>query len=123
MAMSKAHSTITSFGCAFSGIKTAIKNEPNVRIHLMIAVSAIILAILLKFRPVEWIILLFTIAFVLILELINTSLEVLVDIVSPEVNEKAKIAKDISAAAVFVSAFLSVIIGVFLFGPKILSLF
>jgi undecaprenol kinase/diacylglycerol kinase (ATP) len=108
-----------SFGYAFSGIRTALKKEPNIRIHLVLALLAIILAYFLKFSPVEWIILAFTISFVLILELINTTLETLVNIVSPEVREEARVAKDVSAAAVLISAILSVVVGAFLYLPKI----
>jgi undecaprenol kinase/diacylglycerol kinase (ATP) len=117
--MSQTHPTLTSFGYAFSGLKTALKNEPNIRIHLLISLLAIILAFFLGFSPVEWIILAFTISFVLILELINTSLEALVNIVSPEIKEEARIAKDISAAAVFIGALLSLVVGAFLFLPKV----
>lgn len=118
--MSKTHSTIKSFGYAFHGIKTAVKNEPNIRIHLTIGSLAILLGFILRLTSTEWIILFFTIAFVLILELVNTSLEALVDIVSPELQPKAKVAKDVVAAAVLVSAILSLIIGGYLFLPKIL---
>lgn len=108
-----------SFGYAFSGIKTALKREPNIRIHLVLALLAIILAFFLKFNPVEWIILAFTISFVLILELVNTTLEALVNIVSPEVKEEARVAKDVSAAAVLISAILALFVGAFLYLPKI----
>jgi undecaprenol kinase/diacylglycerol kinase (ATP) len=120
--MSKNHSSLESFSLAISGLRVAIKNEPNLRIHLTIAFLAVILAAFLKFNSNEWIILFFTIAFVLILELINTSLEALVDLVSPEIRYKAKIAKDVSAAAVLISAILSIIIGVILFLPKIFNI-
>lgn len=117
--MSKTHPTLMSFDYAFSGLRTALKKEPNIRIHLIIALLAIILAFFLNFNSVEWIILAFTIAFVLILELINTTLESLINMVSPEIKEEARIAKDVSAAAVLISAILSVIVGAFLFLPKI----
>ena len=117
--MSKTHPTLMSFGYAFSGLKTALKDEPNIRIRLLLALLAIILAFFLNFSPTEWIILAFTIAFVLILELINTTLEALVNLVSPEMKEEAKVAKDVSAAAVLISALLSVVVGAFLFLPKI----
>lgn len=118
--MSKYHSTIRSFGYAFTGLKTAIKNEPNFRIHLVIAAAALIFGLILRLNPSEWVVLFFTISFVLILELVNTSLEALVNIVSPEIQPQAKVAKDVCAAAVLVSATLSVIIGFFLFLPKII---
>ncbi|MFZ5932862.1 MAG: diacylglycerol kinase [Patescibacteria group bacterium] len=117
--MSKERPFLSSFVYAFSGLKTALKNEPNIRIHLALALIAALLAFWLKFSPIEWIILALTIFLVLILELINTSLESLVNIVSPEVKEEAKIAKDVSAAAVLISALLSIVIGAFLFLPKI----
>lgn len=117
--MSQTHPTLTSFGYAFSGLKTALKDEPNIRIHLLISLLTIVLALFLGFSPVEWIILAFTIAFVLILELINTSLETLVNIVSSEIKDEAKVAKDVSAAAVLVGALLSVVVAAFLFLPKI----
>ena len=120
--MSKTHSTFSSFSYAFSGIRLALKNEPNIRIHFIIAILVAILAYFLKFSKLEWIVLLFTIAFVLILELINTTLEAIVDMVSTGVRSKARVAKDISAAAVLISALLSLAVGAFLFLPKILPL-
>ena len=120
--MSKTHSTFSSFSYAFSGIRLALKNEPNLRIHLIIAVIVAVSAYFLGFSRLEWVVLAFTIAFVLILELINTTLEAIVDIVSPGVRPKAKVAKDVSAAAVLLSALLSLVIGAFLFLPKILPL-
>jgi len=117
--MSQTHPTITSFGYAFSGLKTALKDEPNIRIHLLISLLTVVLALFLGFSPVEWIILAFTISFVLILELINTTLETLINIVSPEIKEEAKVAKDVSAAAVLIGALLSVVVAGFLFLPKV----
>ncbi len=120
--MSKTHSALNSFGYAINGIKEAIKNEPNIRVHLIIGLIAVIVAYFLKFNRTEWIILVFTISFVLNLELINTALEAIVDIVSPQIQRKAKIAKDVAAAAVLISAILAIIVGLFLFLPKILTI-
>ena len=113
------HSTTESFSYAFSGIKTAFKKEPNFRIHAILALIAIGLAFFLRFNAQEWIILFFTIGLVVISELVNTALEAIVNLVSPEVREEAKIAKDISAAAVFVSASIAIIVGFLLFLPKL----
>lgn len=115
------HDTTKSFMYAFEGIRTALKEEPNFRIHFAISFVALILAYILKLTKVEWLILLTTIFLVLVLELINTTLEALVDIVSPETHPKAKIAKDVAAAAVLLSAIFAVIVGAVLFFPKILS--
>lgn len=119
--MSLKYPVINSFKFAIEGIKKALKDEPNFRIHISIAILTIILAFLLKFTYMELAILVLTIGFVLILELVNTALEALTDLVSPEIREKAKEAKDVSAAAVLLSAILSVIVAVFLFIPKIIA--
>lgn len=115
--MNQITSLLKSFGYAFEGVKSAFKSESNFRIHTLIAVTAILAAFYLGFTKLEWIILTFTIAFVLILEMINTSIEKIVDMVSPEVRHEAKVAKDVAAASVLISTVLSVIVGVALFLP------
>jgi diacylglycerol kinase len=121
--MSKVRSVPQSFRFAFDGIKEAMKNEPNFRIHLIIGSVAIAAAVLLGLPATEWLLLSFTIAFVLILELFNTSLEAIVDLVSPEIRPKAKVAKDVAAAAVLLAATLSVILAAALFAPRIVDLY
>jgi diacylglycerol kinase len=117
--MSKLHSTQKSFKYAFEGIKLTYRNEPNFRIQLVLAILSTILGIFLKISQIEWLILIIIIFVVLLLELINSSIEALVDLISPEKNEKAKIAKDTAAGAVLVASILSLIIGIVLFLPKI----
>lgn len=117
--MSRTMSLAQSFGYAISGLKTALKQEPNFQIHIVISAVALVLALALDFSLFEWLLLLFTISFVLIMELVNTVLENLVDLVSPKIHPKAKAAKDVAAAAVLVSAWVSILIGVALFIPKI----
>ena len=112
------HSTTKSFGYAFQGLKTAFLKEPNFRIHIFFAISALIVAGLLGLAPFEWIILTFTIFWVISLELLNTVLEALVNLVSPEVQPYAKTAKDVAAACVLMSAILSIMVGLILFVPK-----
>ena len=121
--MGKKHSILKSFSYAFEGIATAFKNEPNFKVQAVIAVLVLLSAIILKFPLLEMGLLVLTIGIVLILELINTALEALVDLASERINPKAKIAKDVSAAAVLSSAILSVIVGTILFLPKLLKLF
>ncbi len=118
--MGIAHSTAKSFWFAFEGIKTAFTREPNFKIHTALGAAALILGAILKFSRVEWLILLFTITLVLILELINTALEAIVDLVSPEIKEEAKVAKDVSAAAVLIASIAATVVGLVLFLPKIL---
>lgn len=116
------HSTPKSFGYAFEGIKIAFRNEPNMKIHVFMAFLALFLAIFLGLSKIEWLFLLFTIVNVLTLELLNTVLEAVVNLVSPQIKPHAKIAKDVSAAMVLLSAILSVVVGLVLFLPKILAL-
>lgn len=120
--MSLTHSNFASFNYAFRGIKTAIKNEPNFRFHLTAALIAILGGIYFNFQAFEWLILVLTIFLVLVVELINTSIEAIVNLISPNVHPQAKIAKDVAAAAVLLSAIFSIIVGLFLFFPKMLNL-
>lgn len=121
--MSKNHSPISSFKFAIDGIKTATKKEPNFRTHLIVALATLITAYIIGFTASEWLLLAFTITLVILLELINTALESIVDLVSPEISTKARVAKDVSAAAVLLSAILAAIVGVVLFAPKVIQLF
>lgn len=116
------HPTKKSFIYAFTGLKTAFKNEPNLSAHLVFAIIAIFVGIALGLTTIEWLILTFTIFWVISLELLNTVIEAVVDLVSPEVRENAKIAKDVSAACVLVGAILSLVVAGFIFLPKIIML-
>ncbi len=116
--MSTPHSLVKSFGFAFQGIKEGLVGGRNFRIQFVLAFFSILLGFALKVSEVEWLVLIIAIALVLILELINTSVESIVDIVSPQIQEKAKIAKDTAAAAVLVSSIASLLIGGIIFLPK-----
>lgn len=120
--MSLGHSIPKSFSYAFQGLGKALKEEPNFRIHVIVGTIAAALALVLGFSALEWLILIVTIFFVLVLELINTTLENIVDLVSPEIRSEAKVAKDVSASAVFLSAVFAIMVGFALFFPKILLL-
>jgi diacylglycerol kinase len=117
------HSTAKSFSYAFQGIKTAYKNEPNLRIHTFFAILALAVGWFLKINRTEWLLLGFTIFYVITLELFNTILEAIVDLVSPEIKGSAKVAKDVSAAMVLLAAIMSVVVGLVLFLPKLTFLF
>lgn len=117
--MSLKHPIIKSFPFAINGIKLALKEEPNFKFHLIIGVFVFLLGLFFKLNVTEMALLTLTITVVIVLELINTMLEALVDLVSPDISRQAKIAKDVSAGAVLASAIASIIIGAFLFIPKI----
>lgn len=112
-----------SFFYAVEGIKSAVKEEPNFKIHLFLAVVALTLGYFLRLTTLEWLFLTFTIFYVLTLELLNTVLEDLVNLISPDIKPFAKSAKDVSAACVLMAAILAVIVGVVLFAPKLALLF
>ena len=114
---------IFGFGYAGRGIFSAFKSEQNFTIEIVFAIMAIIMGFVLKISMVEFAIIVLTIAVVLSFELVNTAIEYTVDMAMPEIHPLAKVAKDVSAGAVLVSAITSIIIGLIIFLPKLLVLF
>ncbi len=113
-------SRIKSFKVAGSGLKHAILTQINFQIQLSIAIVVLILAASLNFTRFEWLILIITIGLVLVAELLNTVVEVVVDLaVQEKLLPEAKIAKDVSAAAVLLMSIISVIVGFILFWPHL----
>ncbi|WP_165767880.1 diacylglycerol kinase family protein [Virgibacillus indicus] len=108
------------FSYAWNGIKHVIRTERNFRFHLMAAILVIIAGIVFHISHVEWSLVMIVIGLVLILEMINTAIEKLIDYLKPEINPAAKIIKDISAAAVLISAITAAAIGLIIFIPKII---
>lgn len=119
--MESKHSILKSFQFAFEGIKVAIQKGRNFRIQIIFGMLSLFLGFIFKISSSEWIALIFIVALVLILELINTAIESIVDLVSPEIHPKAKIAKDVAAAAVLVASISAVVIGAFIFFQNILG--
>lgn len=111
-----------SFGYAFKGIDNVIEHEPNMKIHVVVAILVVIMAFILKVSIIEWIILVLLIGAVLAAETINTTIENLVDMYTKEYDEKAKIVKDTAAGTVLILAITSAIIGLIIFIPKIIYL-
>lgn len=111
-----------SFGYAFKGIDDVIEHEPNMKIHVVVAILVVIMAFILKVSIIEWIILVLLIGAVLAAETINTTIENLVDMYTKEYDEKAKNVKDTAAGTVLILAITSAIIGLIIFIPKIIYL-
>ena len=111
---------LKSFKYAFDGIYTGIKEEQNMKIHIIIMILVIIFGIMLKINTIEWIICILLFGLVISMELINTAIENTVNLITKEKNQQAKIAKDVAAGAVLASAIVSAIIGLMIFVPKIL---
>ncbi len=110
---------IKSFSYAFNGLKHVMVNEHNFRIHLMAAVVAIVTGVWFKISASEWIAITLAIVLVLVLEIINSAIEKLADLISPGKNDTIKIVKDITAAAVLLAAIASLVIAAIIFIPKI----
>lgn len=111
-----------SFGYAFSGIKTNLLTERNLLIHVCFMALVIVAGFALKISVLEWLICIILFGLVISLELVNTAIEVVVDICMPDINPKAKLAKDTAAGAVLISAISAAIIGLIIFLPKIINL-
>jgi len=112
---------LKSFSYAWAGIVDVFKNENNMKIHCTIAIIALLAGLSFNISKIEWLILLITIGIVFCLEIINTAIERLVDLASPQYHPLAKAAKDMAAGAVFVFAIFSVIIGAIIFLPYLFS--
>ena len=110
---------IDSFNFAIEGLTAAIRNEKHMKVHIIASIIIVILAIITNASKVEILI----ISFVIITELMNTSVEALVDMVSPERHPLAKLAKDVAAGAVLVAAINALCVGYLLFYDKLLDIF
>ena len=115
-------SLLKSFYYAFQGIKVNILTERNLVIHFLVMLLVIVCGFVFKISVTEWLICILLFGFVITLELMNTAIETAIDICMPEISPKAKLAKDTSAGAVLVVAIVAVVIGIIIFGPKILDL-
>lgn len=112
-------SLLSAFRNAIMGIVYCARHERNMKIHITLACVAGCLAWWLRLDPYEILILLLTIASVLVAEMVNTVVEAVVDMVSPEIHPLAKIAKDVAAGAVLVASIISLLVGYLLFFKKL----
>jgi len=106
-----------SFGHAFRGVFYALRTQRNFRIHFAAILVVVTVGLWLGITPLAWALLTLTIGGVLALEMLNTALEVFVDLVEPEYHPLAKRIKDLMAGAVLVAAIAAVIIAVLVFVP------
>lgn len=112
-----------SFKYAGEGIWTSFKSERNMKIHVFMMFLVILFGFLLHISLKEWIICIILFSLVIGAELFNTAIESVVDMISLEKSQQAKLAKDVSAGAVLFFAVASAIVGLLIFVPKILELF
>ncbi|HSX57915.1 MAG TPA: diacylglycerol kinase family protein [Candidatus Saccharimonadales bacterium] len=121
--MLKETTRVKSFKYAFSGLTHAFTTQKNFQVQLVFAVAVVVLAYVLNFSRGEWMILVLMVGLVLTAELLNTVVEIVVDLaVKEKLLPEAKIAKDVSAAAVLLISIVSVVVGLLLFLPHFTSL-
>lgn len=114
---------IDSVNCAIEGILYTARTQKHMRNHFLAAVVMLILVLFLQVTSLEFTLLALSVSFVLFAELVNTAIEVVVDLVSPEYHPLAKIAKDIAAGAVLVAAIGAVVIGYLLLSKYIFPVY
>ena len=114
---------INSFKYAFNGISYAVKNNQNIKVHIVVAFVVLVVGFLVGLTRYETFGVGILIVFVISAEMINSSIEEVVDLLAKEHSQEAKIAKDVSAGMVLIIALFAAIVGIFIFLPHILSLF
>ena len=111
---------LKSFVYAFEGIKAFLRYEPQALIHVIAASAVIIAGFYFKMSTTEWLAIIFAIGIVVVSEMLNTAIEKLTDMVSPEIHPQAKVVKDVAAGAVLVASIVAAAIGLLVFLPKVI---
>lgn len=115
----KTKKLLDSFNYAFDGIIYTLKTQRNMRIHFVIAVLVLFSSIFFGLSKVETLVLFITIALVIVTEMINTSIEAAIDLITDKYHELAKIAKNVAAGAVLIAAVNSIIVAYIIFFDKL----
>jgi diacylglycerol kinase (ATP) len=119
----KLRARVISFKHAWHGLYVVLNEEYNFRIHLVVALTVIALGGVFAITRTEWIVVILCIGIVLTTEIINTAIEKMMDIISPQKNEKIRIIKDIAAGGVLIVTSMAVVTAIFIFLPYLLKLF
>lgn len=106
---------IRSFGYAIEGFRTAVATERNIKVQLLVGVLAVVAGLVLRIDALSWVLVLLCIGLVLFAELVNTSIEAIVDLATQDLHPLAKRAKDIAAASVFTLSITVAVVGVIVF--------
>ncbi len=115
----RASSHLDSFRHAFAGWWHVLRTQRNAWIHAVISTAVVIVGLWVRLERRDWAIILLTIAVVWMGEFINTALEAIVDLASPEIHPLAKVGKDVGAAAVLIAALAAVLVGLLILGPPL----
>ena len=121
--MSRLRRHSISFKHAFDGVLYTIRTQPNFQVHLFFTIIAVVAGFYFDLTRAEWAVIIFVIGLVLIAEMVNTSIEAVVDLHTEKFHELAKVSKDVSAGMVLVSAGIAVITGVLIFLPHFFTKF
>jgi diacylglycerol kinase len=108
-----------SFRYAFAGWWFVIRTQRNAWIHAVISVAVILVSFWLQIVPRDWAVIVMAIALVWTAEFLNTALEAVVDLASPQQHYLARVGKDVGAAAVLIAAFSAALIGFLVLGPPL----
>lgn len=110
---------IESFNNAISGVLHSLKTQRNMKIHFAVAIAVLIASLFMDFSRLELLLLFFTISLVLITEMINTSIEATIDLITDRYSPLAKIVKNVAAGAVLISALNALIVAYLLFFDRL----
>ncbi|MFA6393624.1 MAG: diacylglycerol kinase family protein [Patescibacteria group bacterium] len=110
-----------SFTYAFKGLEKIFREEQNIRIILFLALGAIVLGVYLRISRIEWCVLVIALTLPLLMEIINSAVERVADVLKPRIDKYVKEVKDIMAAAVLFASISALVIGVIIFLPHILG--
>ena len=113
---------IASFKFALMGFKWLMRTEPNARFHLLATLLVLVLGTILHLSAFEWLWIILAVILVYIAELLNTALEYLADALHPEHHPKVGKAKDMAAAATLLASIFAVLVGIIVFGSKLLPI-
>lgn len=121
--MIKVRRLIKSFVYAFRGLFKVIREEQNLRIQIVVSILAVLVGFLLHITLLEWAIIVLIIGLVILMEILNSAVERVSDVLKPRIHTYVKDIKDIMAAAVMVSSIMAVVVGVIIFGPYLVDFF
>lgn len=113
------HSRIQSFGHALRGWWYVLQTQHNAWIHAMVAMIVFALGLWLGLSARDWAVIILTVTMVFAAEFVNTAIEAVVDLASPQKHPLAKVGKDVGAAAVLIAALAAVLIGLLILGPPL----
>ncbi len=118
----KSKNIFYSFKYATEGIIYGLKSARNLKVDLVVSILIIVFGFIFEISSIEWLIVIMCFGLVMSLELVNTAIEEVVNLASPDIHPLAKISKDVAAGAVLLSAIASAVIGLIIFLPKFIDI-